>query len=48
MAGRIIGSAVLRHLATGLVLGIAAACLLVVVSMLTFGHVAMVAIIAVG
>ena len=50
MAGRFIGSAVLRRVATGLVLGTAAAvaCLLVVLSMLTFGHVAMVAIIAVG
>ena len=50
MLGRFIGSAVLQRLATGLVLGIAAAiaCLLVVVSMLTFGHVALVAIVAIG
>jgi FHS family L-fucose permease-like MFS transporter len=50
MIGRFIGSAVLRRYSTGLVLGLAAtvACLLVVVSMLTFGHVAMVTIIAVG
>jgi FHS family L-fucose permease-like MFS transporter len=50
MVGRFIGSAILRRFSTGVVLGIAAAvaCLLVVTSMLTFGHVAMVAIIAVG
>jgi FHS family L-fucose permease-like MFS transporter len=50
MLGRFIGSAILRRFSTGVVLGIAAAiaCLLVVVSMLTFGHVAMVSIIAVG
>jgi MFS transporter, FHS family, L-fucose permease len=50
MVGRFIGSAVLRRFSTGVVLGIAAAiaCLLVAVSMLTFGHVAMVSIIAVG
>jgi|SRR6185312_6413904 len=50
MVGRFIGSAVLRRFATGAVLGIAStvACLLVLVSMLTFGHVAMVSIIAVG
>jgi MFS transporter, FHS family, L-fucose permease len=48
--GRFIGSAILRRISTGVVLGIAAviACLLVVCSMLTFGHVAMVSIIAVG
>jgi FHS family L-fucose permease-like MFS transporter len=50
MIGRFIGSAVLRRVATGVVLGAAAAvaCLLVVTSMLTFGHVAMFAILAVG
>lgn len=50
MAGRFIGSAVLRRVATGLVLGVAGAvaCLLTVVSMVTFGHVAMVSIITVG
>jgi len=50
MVGRFIGSAILRRFSTGKVLGIAAAvaCLLVAVSMLTFGHVAMVTIIAVG
>jgi FHS family L-fucose permease-like MFS transporter len=50
MIGRFIGSAVLRRFSTGLVLGISAtiACLLVVTSMLTFGHVAMATIIAVG
>lgn len=50
MVGRFIGSAILRRFSTGVVLGIAAAtaCLLVLVSMLTFGHVAMVSIIAVG
>jgi FHS family L-fucose permease-like MFS transporter len=50
MVGRFIGSAILRRFSTGVVLGIAAAiaCLLVMVSMLTFGHVAMVSIIAVG
>jgi FHS family L-fucose permease-like MFS transporter len=50
MVGRFIGSAILRRFSTGVVLGIAAAvaCCLVVTSMLTFGHVAMVAIIAVG
>jgi FHS family L-fucose permease-like MFS transporter len=50
MLGRFVGSAILRRFSTGIVLGIAAAvaCLLVVVSMLTFGQVAMVSIIAVG
>jgi FHS family L-fucose permease-like MFS transporter len=50
MIGRFIGSAVLRRFSTGLVLGITStiACLLVVTSMLTFGHVAMATIIAVG
>jgi MFS transporter, FHS family, L-fucose permease len=50
MVGRFIGSAVLRRFSTGVVLGLAAivAGLLVVTSMLTFGHVAMVSIIAVG
>jgi FHS family L-fucose permease-like MFS transporter len=50
MAGRFIGSVILRRFTTGRVLGTAAAtaCLLVVVSMLSFGHVAMFAIIAVG
>lgn len=50
MVGRFIGSAVLRRYSTGIVLGIAAAiaALLVVVSMLSFGHVAMISIIAVG
>jgi MFS transporter, FHS family, L-fucose permease len=50
MVGRFIGSAILRHFTTGVVLGIAAAiaCLLVLASMLAFGHVAMFSIIAVG
>jgi FHS family L-fucose permease-like MFS transporter len=50
MVGRFIGSAILRRFSTGKVLGLAAAiaCLLVAISMLTFGHVAMVTIIAVG
>ena len=50
MVGRFIGSAILRRFSTGVVLGCAAAgaCLLVVCSMLTFGHIAMVSIIAVG
>ncbi len=50
MVGRFIGSAILRRYSTGIVLGIAAAIAagLVVVSMLTFGHVAMFSIIAVG
>jgi FHS family L-fucose permease-like MFS transporter len=50
MIGRFIGSAILQKLRTGLVLGTAAiaALLLVCVSMLTFGHVAMWSIILVG
>src|ERR1043165_7673387 len=50
MVGRFIGSAVLQKLPTDVVLGIAAlvACALVACSMLTFGHVAMWAIIFVG
>jgi len=50
MVGRFIGSAILQKLRTGKVLGIAAAMasLLVCISMLTFGHVAMWSIILVG
>ena len=50
MIGRFIGSAVLQKVRTGTVLGIAAlvASLLVCISMLTFGHVAMWSIILVG
>ena len=50
MIGRFVGSAILQKVRTGLVLGIAAltAALLVCVSMLTFGHVAMWSIILVG
>lgn len=50
MVGRFIGSAILQKVKTGTVLGIAAiaACLLVVISMVTTGHVAMWSIIAVG
>jgi MFS transporter, FHS family, L-fucose permease len=50
MVGRFIGSALLQKMRTTLVLGGAAvtACALVVVSMLSFGHVAMWSIIAVG
>jgi FHS family L-fucose permease-like MFS transporter len=50
MIGRFIGSAILQKLRTGLVLGTAAiaALLLVCISMLTFGHVAMWSIILVG
>jgi len=50
MIGRFIGSALLQRFSTGRVLGLAAtvAALLVVTSMLTFGHVAMITIIAVG
>jgi FHS family L-fucose permease-like MFS transporter len=50
MAGRFLGSAILRHVSAGKALGIAAAvaCCLVLISMLTFGHVAMISIIAVG
>jgi MFS transporter, FHS family, L-fucose permease len=50
MVGRFIGSAILQRVSTDKVLGIAAmvACLLVCISMLTFGHVAMWTIILVG
>jgi FHS family L-fucose permease-like MFS transporter len=50
MVGRFIGSAILQKVRTGVVLGIAgiAACILVVISMLTFGQVAMWSIILVG
>jgi FHS family L-fucose permease-like MFS transporter len=50
MVGRFIGSAILQKVRTDVVLGIAAlvACTLVVGSILTFGHVAMGAIILVG
>lgn len=50
MIGRFLGSAILQKLRTGPVLGFAAimAGLLVCISMLTFGHVAMVTIILVG
>ena len=50
MIGRFIGSAVLRRYSTGVVLGFAAtiAGLLVVTSMLSFGHVAMWSILAIG
>ena len=50
MIGRFIGSAVLRRLRTGMVLGFSAltAFLLVVVSMLSFGHLAMWSILLVG
>jgi MFS transporter, FHS family, L-fucose permease len=50
MVGRFIGSAALQKLRTGMLLGIAAiaACLLVVVSMLSFGSLAMWSIILVG
>jgi FHS family L-fucose permease-like MFS transporter len=50
MVGRFIGSAILRRYSTGIVLGLAAtiAGLLVVVSMLSFGHVAMWSILAIG
>jgi FHS family L-fucose permease-like MFS transporter len=50
MIGRFIGSAILQKVKTGTVLAFAAiaACLLVCVSMLTTGHVAMWSIIAVG
>jgi MFS transporter, FHS family, L-fucose permease len=50
MVGRFIGSAVLRRYSTGVVLGFAAtvACLLVLLSMFTFGHVAMWSILAIG
>lgn len=50
MVGRFIGSAVLQRVKTGTVLGISAimACLLVVTSILTHGHLAMATILAVG
>jgi len=50
MIGRFIGSAILQKVSTGKVLGVAAmtACTLVVISMLTFGHIAMWTIILVG
>jgi MFS transporter, FHS family, L-fucose permease len=50
MVGRFIGSALLQKLSTGRVLGVAAiaACLLVMTSMLSFGHLAMWSIILVG
>ena len=50
MVGRFVGSAILQKVRTGTVLGIAAAmaCLLVCISMLTFGHVAMWSILLVG
>jgi FHS family L-fucose permease-like MFS transporter len=50
MIGRFIGSAILRRYSTGVVLGFAAtiAGLLVVTSMLSFGHVAMWSILAIG
>jgi FHS family L-fucose permease-like MFS transporter len=50
MVGRFIGSAILQKVKTGTVLGIAAfcSCTLVLVSMLTTGHIAMWSIILVG
>ncbi len=50
MVGRFIGSAILQKVKTGTVLGVSAvmACLLVVISMNTTGHVAMWSIILVG
>jgi FHS family L-fucose permease-like MFS transporter len=50
MVGRFVGSWILQKVRTGTLLGIAAvvACLLVLTSMLTFGHVAMWTILAVG
>ena len=50
MVGRFIGSAILQKVKTGTVLAFAAiaACLLVCISMLTTGHIAMYSIIAVG
>ncbi len=50
MVGRFIGSAVLQKVRTGKLLGLCAllACLLVVGSMVTTGHTAMIAILAVG
>jgi FHS family L-fucose permease-like MFS transporter len=50
MVGRFVGSAILQKVRTGTLLGIAAttACLLVCVSMLTLGHLAMWSILLVG
>lgn len=50
MVGRFIGSALLQRIKTGTLLGIAAviACALVITSVITHGHTAMVAILAVG
>ncbi|MDQ2834592.1 MAG: sugar MFS transporter [Acidobacteriota bacterium] len=50
MIGRFIGSAVLRRISTGKALGAAAliACALVITTMLTTGHLAMIAVILVG
>ena len=50
MIGRFVGSAILQKIRTGTVLGIAAlaACLLVCLSILSFGHLAMWSIILVG
>ena len=50
MVGRFIGAAVLQHVRTGLVLSVAAFCAfcLVVLSILTHGHTAMFALLAVG
>ncbi len=50
MVGRFVGSAILQKVRTGIVLSVAAvaACLLVCISMLTTGHVAMWSIIFVG
>jgi MFS transporter, FHS family, L-fucose permease len=50
MVGRFVGSAILQKVSTGTVLGIAAAtaALLVCISMLTLGHIAMWSIILVG
>jgi MFS transporter, FHS family, L-fucose permease len=50
MIGRFIGSALLQRIRTGILLGAFAicACVLVVTSMLTFGHTAMAAMLAIG
>lgn len=50
MVGRFIGSAILQKLKTGIVLGVAAfcACTLVIISMLTTGHIAVGSILLVG
>lgn len=50
MVGRFIGSALLQKIRTGKLLGIVAlvACVLVITTMLTFGHVAMWTIISIG